>query len=42
MQQAVIPMPTDMEEASHTAGKISKGDTLPADARTVATVVGIN
>lgn len=40
--QARIPTPTDKEDASHTAGKMSKGAELPAAALTVATVVGIS
>ena len=38
--QAKIPAPTDRAEASHTAGRISKGLSHPAAARTAATVVG--
>ena len=39
---AVIPTVTDTAEASHTAGRMSKGFPLPAAARREATVVGMS
>ena len=37
-----MPTVTEMAEASHTAGRMSKGAAQPAPARTLATVVGMS
>ena len=37
-----MPTHTEMADASHTAGRISKGAAQPAAARTLATVVGMS